>query len=181
MSSEADKEAINVMKARVQFWHKRAMTLNGASNNIREKDYLEGQLELAQQLLTEILQLEGGSEIMEIGDNQMVTRVVKLSEIKLRRRRTETDMEIMEYCKKLDALLEQAEKDLAAGKIKPEDMPGGLEINTQRFSYVNIGNRMVELRKEGLIDPRFAVVKAGDSVFLVKKEKPVLRRAEANR
>lgn len=165
---EIEDEKLKKVKDRIQFYHRRALTLRNQGKSVREYDYLDGQLELAQQLLAETLQIERGDKPMEIGGSEIVVKVVKLSEIRMRGKRSETDQMLVEKCKELDRIL--ADEEAAARKEgrKPEEL--GLEIVRSNISYNNINQRLGVLAKEWkLIDESFKVKKVGDTILLIKK------------
>lgn len=152
------------IKERIKFYHKRALNLLAKARTVRDKDYLDGQLELAQQLLAEILQIEGGSDMVDI--DELVVRTVKLSDIKMRRPGSQRAETVMALKAKLDQLI-------AAAKKKGEEAPLGLEIDTKRISYGNLNNLVSDMKNgkvEGFVlDKEYGVSKQGSSLFFVKR------------
>lgn len=156
------EDQIQVLKRRIQFWHRRAMELRGQSRTVRDQDYLDGQLELAQHLLTEVIQMQGGQELMDISNNPLIVKVVRLSDIKVNTEDGESKKKVIALCDALGKLIEEA-------KRSKEDVPA-IKVNTKELSYQALGNILSDLRKQKKVEGWYTVSKRGEDVYLVKKE-----------
>ena len=94
--------------------------------------------------------------------NDMIVKVVRLSEINLRRSTSGRQELVKALCNKLD-------DEIAEAKRKRMEPPIGLQIDTTKITYGNLNNLMSDMRREKLIDESFTVSKRGKELFLVKK------------
>ncbi len=154
---------LEVFKERVQGYHRQAMALRGQARTVRDQDFFDGQIKLCQRLLSELIQVQGGENLMEIGENHQVLRVVRISDIKAASRN-------LEYVQLVKDMIEDLEHRIDEAKRRKElDLPIGFELSTKLFKYGTINNLVSDLRKDRIIDENYSISKKGEALFFVKR------------
>lgn len=109
--------------------------------------FINGQIQVLEQILTSVI--KGDTDMVKL-QNELVSQVVRLEDIAMRRRSSELESNI---------------KELVAS-LKPGD---AALMNADRIKYGHLSTKISQMKKKKEIDNNVHVVKRGDVVYLAKK------------